>query len=263
MRTAEEAVVDIPILRSNLIALGKVSTNVFASSIKTPARSHLRFMLIVFAAKQIEHANSLLKLGDTVDTVLVARSMLEGLAQLLWAMKQPKRRPLMWRAFAYVLDWRLLQKQRSEGMAIDKETERRVMQNIQRHKRFFLTKEAKETIAKGKPLPTDPYVRRWYSESESNIFRDIGGGELLEKAYGPFSEWHHWRIAGFGRVLSFDEGTATFNISTSDPSQVAAALASGFQCLWQTMQLFNKRCRLGIGTRLQRLRRDHIGMKTQ
>jgi len=260
MTPREQAVRDLPILRKNLIDLGKLSTKAFDSQIKIPTRSHLRFVLVSFAVKQIEHSHSLLKLESSVDTVLIARSMLEGLAQLLWVMKRSRRRPLMWRAFVYVLDWRLLQKQRLEGLHIDPVVARHNRRGIRQYGKWFLTKKARVALASGKPLPPDPYTKNWYGETEADIFRDVGGAALLEAAYAPFSEWHHWRPGAFGRLLSFDKGTSTFTMTTSEPSQLAEALAVGFQCLWETMQLFNKRHRLGIGRELQQLKRRQIAL---
>lgn len=261
MTSREHARRDLPVLRRNLVALGKLSTKAFASHIRMRARSHVRFMLVSFAVKQIEHSHSLLRLEPSVDTVLIARSMLEGLAQLLWAMKQPRRRPLMWRAFPFVSDWRLLQEQRSQGLMIDPMLERRIREGIRRYGNWFLTKEARQALAAGRPLRNDPYAKNWYGERETDIFRNVGGATLLEGAYGPFSEWHHWRPGAFGRLLSFEESSSTFNMRTSDPNQVAMALATGFQCLWQTMRLFNMRCHLGMGRDLQRLRRRQIALR--
>jgi hypothetical protein len=139
--------------------------------------------------------------------------------------------------------------------------ERHTRRGIKRYGKWFLTKEASRALATGKPLPKDPYAKNWYGERETDIFRDVGGTTLLEGAYAPFSEWHHWRPGAFGRLLSFDESTATFSMTTSDPNQLAMALATGFQCLWQTIQLFNARCRLGIGHDLQRLRRRQLTLR--
>ena len=175
-------------------------------------------------------------------------------------MKQPRRRPLMWRVFAFVVDWRLLQKQRAQGLAIDPVVERRIREGIRRYGKWFLTKEARQALATGKPLPKDPYAKNWYGEREADIFRDVGGATLLERAYGPFSEWHHWRPGAFGRLLSFDESISTFTIATTDPNQAAQAVTTGFQCVWQTMRLFNARCRLGMGRDLQRLRKQQLAL---
>ncbi len=252
---SRDALKDLPVLQQNLADLTELAGKGFTTPVRIGTRSHLRFMLASFAVKQIEHSRSLLKLESSIDTVLITRSMLEGLAQLLWATKRPRRRPLMWRAFAFVLDWRLLQEQRSQGLTIDPVIERHTRRGIKRYGNWFLKKEARRALAAGKPLPKDPYSKNWYGERETDILRDVGGETLLEGVYAPFSEWHHWRPGAFGRLLSFDKGTSTFSMATWDPNQLATALATGFLCLWQTMQLFNARCRLGIGHDLQWLRR--------
>lgn len=261
MASRELALRHLPYLRHNLAVLTELSAKAFTPRVRIAIRSHLRFMLASFAVKQIEHSHSLLKLKSSIDTALIARSMLEGLTQMLWVTKDPRRRPLLWRAFAFVIDWRLLQRQRSQGLTIDPAIERHTRRGINHYGKWFLTKEARRELAAGKPLPKDPYTKNWYGERETDIFRDVGGTILLEGAYVPFSEWHHWRPGAFGRLLSFDESTSTFSMTTSDPSQLAMALATGFQCLWQTMQVFNARCRLGIGRDLQRLRRRQLSLR--
>jgi hypothetical protein len=263
MKTKDDAIRDFPLLRRNLIALGKLSSQVFNSQIRLPPSSNLRFMMVSYAAKQIEHANSLLKLEFSVDTVLIARSMLEGLVQLLWAMKQARRRPLLWRAFALVVDWRLFQQQKSEGQNIDVAAEARTVGRLRGYRRWFLTDKAKKAIATGKPPPSDPYVKNWYGEREAEIFRDVGAEALYNKLYGPFSEWHHWRIGGFGRLMTFDANTSAYSLTTSDPAMCASALSVGFQCLWETMRLLNRRFRLGIGRNLRRLRTSQIAIEKQ
>ena len=111
MATVRSARKQLPALRRQLSELTILSENAFPANVGQ--RSHARFMLATFAAKQIAHSKSMLKLGYDVDTLLLARSMLEGMSQLLWAFQQPKRRPLMWRAFVYIVDWRLLQEHKS------------------------------------------------------------------------------------------------------------------------------------------------------
>jgi hypothetical protein len=140
MASREVALRDLPVLQQNLAALTELAAEAFARPVRIAPKSHLRFMLASFAAKQIEHSRSLLKLESSIDTVLIARSMLEGLAQLLWAMKLPRRRPLMWCACAFVLDWRLLQEQRSQGLTVDPEVERKIRRGIRRYGKWFLTR---------------------------------------------------------------------------------------------------------------------------
>ncbi len=161
----------LPGLRRNLAALTDLSARVFASAVNIRRRSHLRFMLASFAVKQIEHSRSILKLDQSIDTVLVARSMLEGLCHLLWALKLPRRRPLMWRTFVFVLDWRLLRQHQSEGKTVDRALQRHTRLGLHRYGRWFLSKEAREALARGRRLPKDPYARLVWRAGGRNIPR--------------------------------------------------------------------------------------------
>lgn len=258
MTTDQEARKQLPALRRQLSALVSLSEHAFPANVGQ--RSHVRFMVATYAAKQIAHSRSILRLGDSVDTLLLARSMLEGMSQLLWALQRPRRRPVLWRTFVYVVDWRLLQQHKLHGKTIDPAVERGIRLGLRRYGKWFYTKKAKTALAQGRSLPNDPYTRNWYGESEADLFRAVGGQVLYEQAYGPFSEWHHWRPGAFGRLLSFDHANAIFTMATTDPNQVATAVATGFQCLWQTMRVFNARCRLNLGTALQRLKRQQLSL---
>jgi hypothetical protein len=252
MNPEERARGDLRDLRSNLRALVVSARGAFPVNIGQ--RSHLCFMLAAFAVKQSEHANSLLMLRSNPDTMLIARTMLEGLSQILWAAKRPKQRPLLWRSFAFVADWRQMQRQLANGLSIDPVIERGIRTGLRRFGHKFHTKEARTARLLGRALPADPYVKNWYGERESEILRDVGGEDLLKHAYGPFSEWHHWRIGAIGRLLSFDQKSGCFTMPDASLANVAMATACAFQCLWQTMQLLNARCRLRMGREIQSLR---------
>jgi len=252
MKPEDRARRDLIDLQKQLRALVALARRAFPVNIGR--RSHLRFMLASFAVKQSEHANSLLMLGANPDTMLIARTMLEGLSQILWAAKRPKQRPLLWRSFAFVRDWRRMQEHQAQGLSIDPLVERGVRAGLCRFGQRFLTKEARSARLAGLASPADPYVKNWYGETESEILRDVGGQDLLQHAYGPFSEWHHWRIGAIGQLVSFDEASGWFTMPTSSLPNVAMATACAFQCLWQTIQLLNARCRLGMGREIQRLR---------
>ena len=178
MNPEERARGDLRDLRSNLRALVVSARGAFPVNIGQ--RSHLRFMLAAFAVKQSEHANSLLMLRSSPDTMLIARTMLEGLSQILWAAKRPKQRPLLWRSFAFVADWRQMQRQLANGLSIDPVIERGIRTGLRRFGHKFHTKEARTARLLGRALPADPYVKNWYGERESEILRDVGGEDLFE-----------------------------------------------------------------------------------
>lgn len=116
-------------------------------------------------------------------------------------------------------------------------------------------------LSRGGDVSRRTHTLDWYGEREVEIFRDVGGQLLFERAYGPFSEWHHWRPAAFARQLSFDEAARRFTITTSNPNEVARAFATAFQCLWQTMQLFNTRFHCDMGRDLQRLKKEQLALQ--
>src|ERR1019366_3892663 len=164
---------DIKDLQNNLHALTAMAERPFVVNIGRG--SHLRFMLASFAIKQSEHAKSRLKLGSSPDTMLIARTMIEGLSQMLWAAKRPRQRPLLWLTFVFVHDWRMIQEHRGKGDSIDPQVERAVRIGLRRFGHRFLTRQAQDARAAGRALPDDPYMRNWYGERETEILRDVGG----------------------------------------------------------------------------------------
>lgn len=72
------------------------------------------------------------------------------------------------------------------------------------------------------------------------MFSVVGGQLAYDELYGPFSEWHHWRVGGFGPLLKFDEQAGRFRMTPQNPHFTASALASTFQCLWQTLRVLEQ-----------------------
>jgi hypothetical protein len=103
---------------SDLVALAERG---FASPIAFDTENHLAFMALAFAGKQVVHARSILTLEGSMDATLVARSMFEGLSQLLWAAQSPDDRPLRWRTFAFVRDWRQMRKKRAQRVGVSED----------------------------------------------------------------------------------------------------------------------------------------------
>lgn len=82
---------------------------------------------------------SVLQLDQSLDSILIARSMLEGLSQLLWAAQAPEERPLRWRTFSFVLDWRLMRKRMAAGEAVTEDQRATIENGLKEHGRYFLT----------------------------------------------------------------------------------------------------------------------------
>jgi hypothetical protein len=129
----------------------------------------------------------------------------------------------------------LIQERDRKGLLVRAEERASVDQGITSYGPDFLSEKALKANAKGKPLPADPYALNWYSEKEKEVFEAVGGGVAYTELYGPFSAWHHWRIAGFGRLISYDESRRKFIVMAQDPSFTASSLATACQCLYQTL----------------------------
>ena len=103
----EKAKRDLPGLREwvkRLLSLAEEMTQLVAD-VPYSEEDHLSLMAWCFLSKQIDHLRSVDKLIPSRDAILVARTIIEGLCQLLWAAQEPATRPFQWRAFAWVQKW--------------------------------------------------------------------------------------------------------------------------------------------------------------
>ena len=218
---------------------------------------HLGFMALCFLSRQIDHSQSIVTLVPNRDATLIARSMIEGLCQLLWAAEEPMERPLKWRAFAYIHDWRLQQVKIDRGESIDPNQQKSNELGIQEYSKLFYTKEALSSIRKKLPLPSDPYHKTWTCGTQIKQICDcVGAGHLHKEIYSSFSDWHHWGTAGIGETLSWNEYKVTFSSSSSSDS--AMALATGFQCLLQTFELTNEHLSFTKESQIDSIRDGYI-----
>ena len=139
---------------------------------------HLVFMTLCFLSKQLDHAKSVRTLGHSRDAILVCRSMIEGLCQLTWAAREPKERPLSWRAFAWVSDWRLMKLNTARGIPPARDRRAATEAALAKYGDRFLTAKARATAREGKSLPDDPYQRDWKS-GETVMKNAVGMTQVL------------------------------------------------------------------------------------
>jgi hypothetical protein len=234
-----------------LIAFAKETID----NIRYSEQDHLAFMALCFLGKQIDHANSILAIIPGRDAILIARSMIEGLCQLLWAAKDPNVLPLQWRAFAYVHDWRIMQSRVEAGEPVDPETRAGIESALRQFGSQFLKAGAKASPAG--QLRTDLYHKDWRAGHQiRQICESVGAEDLHRRLYEPFSDWHHWGAAGLGAAI--DRKGERIVYSSLRPADAATALAVGLQCLLQTVQLVDRHLDLGLTARLAELRDEYI-----
>lgn len=239
--------------RKGLVAFAKETID----NIRYSEEDHLAFMALCFLGKQIDHANSILALIPSRDAILIARSMIEGLCQLLWAAKDPRVLPVRWRAFAYVHDWRIVQSKVEAGELVDPETRIGIESALRQFGGQFLKMRAKGSGDLGAPLRTDPYHKDWRAGHQiRQICESVGAEDLYRQLYEPFSDWLHWGPAGLGTAI--DRKGDRIIYSSLRPADAATALAVGFQCLLQTVQLVDRHLDLALTARIADLRDEYI-----
>jgi len=221
---------------------------------------HFAFMALCFLVKQIEHANSILvlvKAGLCRDALLITRSMVEGLAQLLYAARDPSNRALRWRAFVVVGDWRTMKTKVALGEAVDPKKRASVEEGVKKFGQMFLTKKARRRVG-SQQHSGDPYSKSWSGRSYSEMIEEIGRGDIRMRKllYEPLSAWHHWSPEGVGQAIRRDGDMVEFAAPT--PEDAWTALATGFQCLFQTAAVLDSHLQLGLQSRLSDLRARYL-----
>lgn len=250
----EKAKQDLPSLRrwaSKLLALSDELGNIQCSE-----NDHFGFMALLFLGKQREHMKSMLILNESPDVVLIARSMIEGLCQLLWANKDPDTFGLQWRVYSFILDYRIIQTKIAAGESVDEGSRSRNEEALRLYSEQFLTREARKRRDKGDPLPKDPYRKSWMKQKVRQTCEEVKGELLYEHLYSPFSGYHHWDPGGLSIAIDREHNRILY--SSKSFEYTASALAVGFQCLLQTLEVVDKHLELSIASRITELREGYI-----
>lgn len=210
---------------NKLLAL---SHEIMDSGITLQDNDHLGFMAICFLAKQMTHAESLIALLPSIDSLLIARAMYESQCQLIWAARVPDR-SRQWRFFAVVHDWRLLQEQKKLGVPISAEQERLVDERITQYGHLFFTGKAKN----------DPYHQTWTCGTKiKDMCDDIGCLNDYKKVYSSLSAWIHSDCVGIAKVLSHNDKGFTFSNTSQLNATGSASIAAS--SLLKTLELVGK-----------------------
>jgi hypothetical protein len=194
-----------------------------------------KFMSLCFATKQLDHHTSMVSLSGRRDMLLIARSMLEGAAQLAWAAQDPDVRATQWLDFVAVHDWRLHLRRQREGVSTDPARLERILQRRASLGDAFLTKKAHDAKEAKRPMPTDPFTQNWTGMTARQLFQSVGMTLEYDHYYKPFSDWSHWASSGFASSLSHRQEGTMYD-ATSPEDQVYALIIEFFS-LFTTLQI--------------------------
>jgi len=220
----------------------------------------LALMALCFTRKEAEHLRSILALVRAAqyrDALLIARSMIEGVALLTWAAREPSTRPALWRTFVWIEDWRCMQQQARSGDLLDPLERNIVEEQVLRCGEPFLSRAAQDALRAGASLPADPYWPHWHEgKSVARIFQELRDVPLYLYVYSATSRWIHWSPRGLGASPGGDgdhpDGEA------GAPEYAAAALAAGFQTALNTAARLDAHLHLGFAGRLSDLRDEYV-----
>jgi len=205
------------------------------------------FMAAQFLYKQMQHGESVLLLVPRRDAGLIARTMIDGLYQLLWASRAPEERAKLWRSFSIIHDWRRIQGQRKLGIPVDQE-------HIRRTEALLNALGNAHRIKKPKLNQPDPYSKTWHGGVRLSDMADAVSRELYDGPYAELSDWEHWGVSGIGESIARENDRVIVN---TDSDRIAGvALLAAFQCLLQTLEVADVHLSLKIRDAIQTLGED-------
>jgi hypothetical protein len=200
------------------------------------------FMSMHFLYKQMHHVESVLSLVPSRDAGLIARTMIDGFYQLLWAAHAPEERSRLWRSFSIIHDWRLIQDRIREGIPVDAIDIRRNEEGLKEFGRLHRTQRQKSNLK-------DPYNKYWRGAVSLSNMANIVGRELYDGSYSELSDWEHWGVMGIGESITREDNHVT--VDHTSERMAGLSLLSAFQCLHQTLDVVDWHLSLGITEKLQ------------
>jgi hypothetical protein len=205
------------------------------------------FMAIQFLYKQMQHAESLLALVPRRDTCLIARTMIDGLYQLLWAFQASEERARLWRSFSIIHDWRMIQGRLRIGIPVAEA-------DIRRNEAALKIFGSLHRLRKPKANSPDPYQKRWNGGVTLSAIADVVGRELYDGPYAELSDWEHWGVSGIGGAITRENDHV---VTDSNSDRIAGlSLLAAFQCLLQTLEVADKHLSLNVTEAIQTLGAD-------
>lgn len=247
----------LPILEKSVDDLVSFSSAVFLSLPKIDKSDSMAFMALCFTSSQHDRLKTVKLLVDAklqMDAGQIARSMLEGMAYLLWANEKPSERAILWREYAYVQDFKTMQKREKWKEVYDPDMKKNIEDKVKLTGDTYYSSYTRKDLREGKPLPPDPYGNAWYVSEINNIgdvFNIIGARQMYDIAYAETSEWLHWNITALEHALHYEGDT--INYSSADPHMACIALSTGFQALCKSLKILDAHLKLGHEEKLQEL----------
>lgn len=236
-------------------------TEVFQQRVSYTSDDGADVMALAFVTKQTEHLRSVRALIDIDahrDALLIARTMLEGLGRLSWAFKEKPERTELWLWYGAILDWRQIQKNEKDGIAVDPQEKTELKAYVTTHGSAYVRAKVSKALAAAEAngtdyqIPDDPWGNDWTKFDVRSMFVEVGMEDLYDRSYRDASEWVHWGPRAMLRARKSAEwGTAGF--TGSDWPGASLAMYIACLSLHQSLLILDDHFSLGHADRLAAL----------
>ncbi|MND92914.1 hypothetical protein D3C80_850880 [compost metagenome] len=194
-------------------------------NLKGDMRDDLQYMCMSFAKRQLSQLRSLIRLEDSDDIILIARSMFEGGVYLSYSFKN-KEMCRRWRLYCCVVD---IQRMENDETSVDSMPEevRSLLESLRPEVDSFFKK------------PNGAYDKYWYGNTSiKNIAQSVDNNLLYfyNKYYSPMSEYHHWATAAFGKRYKIDGNEITETNSEEVEFERSGAMCMALSSVLSTMK---------------------------
>lgn len=256
---AEQSLLGLTKVANRLMTLAE---GAFSPTISYYPMDGADMMALSFTTKQREHLASVLMLvdgGAHRDACLIARSMLEGFAQLKWAFANIPERTDLWRLYGLIEDWRQFRRNEERGYPIEPEDKLAMKRLIREYGPRYYTGKAKRRIAEATrdgvdaSLPDDPYRRAWTDVDVRSMMRDSGNLVLYDIIYRHASAWIHWNPRSLYRAIDRVSPHEVSGFTEVDWVSAAYAMLAACRSIEQTLEVLDDHFSLGLSETLQQL----------
>ena len=254
---------DLPKLLALTGSLVEFTEKLLAEPIRYSEDDHLAFMGLLSVSQQLQFLKSIRLLVENnlgASAGLIARAMLEGMYLFLWCAKDSPSRPLQWRAFSLVKDFRLMMHKGTKGEVVDPAREGKILDGLGKYGDALLNNKGREARKKGKQPLLNDYITKWPSVSKKQMFEEVEeveGSLLYQEVYSYMSDLTHWDIASFAGRIRRGSQVVCF-LEDSSRTESATALAVGYQSLLQSIELLDSHLRLKKGQGISDLKQQYI-----
>lgn len=205
------------------------------------------YMVRTMVLIQIEHlrsVSSLVNHGHDRDASIVARSIVECLAQTVWALTEEPIRTDLWFWYTIVLERLQLIKNQERNLPFDIGAWATSERLISLYGPSYFNDRALRAVRRSEPLPSERerYRYRWHEEDIAVLIRSTLGDGPAVDYWRSASAWAH--SSPLTVVRAMDQGDGPTRYDPSDAREAAQALYMAIHCCLNTFQLATQRFQL-------------------